>query len=588
MGFFKKILSNYSKEIINASKDIVNESKSMLVETTSLLTGEKKTQAVREAINEPDVISSSFSEKAVMRCPNCGIETDSKFCPECGTKIVKEAGAGATAAPACPPIPTMTESPKAPIKPIKKVVFVVSNESIEEHTSNGVLRIPDGVTTIKHEDYSYFSDRVNEIIFPSTLRIIGDDAFFNFEGLSSVTIPNSVTSIGNSAFRECSGLTNVTIGNSVTSIGDCAFGDCSGLTSVTIGNSVTSIGEGAFSGCSGLTSVTIPNSVTSIGNRAFDDCSGLTSVTIGNSVTSIGDCAFGYCSFDKLVIPDSVVSIGEMAFSSNNNLRVATIGKSAKNYFNQSRPIFDSCGELTELTVRSEVAEYTGAKSLTKITICDTVKELGKWAFNLCPNLEEVVVPDSVTKIGYGAFAKDENLKTIELSDNITEIGEGAFYGTRLKEIVFPKELSKIGRLGGDMYKLRKLDFSKVSKLRVIPEDFLGDCPKVKELVIPMGVTAIEETIGGENLNNLFLPPTIEEIEEQHQVDLNIYCFAPEIDELESLTGYEDKNNIFHPNHLFVLPQYLDAYRGQQVAEGISQDLLTIDVIPEEFRYYYE
>ena len=243
---------------------------------------------------------------------------------------------------------------------------------------------------------------------------------------------------------------------------------------------------------------------------------------------------------------------------------------------------------MTELTVRSEVAEYTGAKSLTKITICDTVKELGQWAFAECPNIEETVVPDSVTKIGYGAFIKDENLKTIELSDNITEIGEVAFDGTRLKEIVFPKELSKIGRLS-DMYKLRKLDFSKVTRLRVFPENFLGDCPKVKELVIPIGVTTIEENIGGDNLNDLFLPPTIEEVEELGQMDLNIYCFAPEIDELESLTGAKDEdNNIFHPNHLFVLPQYLDAYRGQQVAEGISEDLLIIDVIPEEFRYYYE
>ena len=359
-----------------------------------------------------------------------------------------------------------------------------------------------------------------------------------------------------------------------------------------------------------LESFDFPDSVKIIGGYAFNNCSQLKKVKFGNNVERIGECTFFGCpleqislpeslveigadafteyNFDQLVILDSVVTIGEYAFGWGNHLHNATIGKSAKNYFNQSSPIFESCGELTELTVRSEVAEYTGAKSLTKITICDTVKELGQWAFAECPNIEEAVVPDSVTKIGYGAFIKDENLKTIELSDNITEIGEGAFYGTRLREIVLPKELSKIGRLGGDMYKLRKLDFSKVSKLRVIPEDFLGDCPKVKELVIPMGVTAIEETIGGENLNNLFLPPTIEEIEEQHQVDLNIYCFAPEIDELESLTGYEDKNNIFHPNHLFVLPQYLDAYRGQQVAEGISEDLLTIDVIPEEFRYYYE
>ena len=207
-----------------------------------------------------------------------------------------------------------------------------------------------------------------------------------------------------------------------------------------------------------LESFDFPDSVKIIGGYAFNNCSQLKKVKFGNNVERIGECAFFGCpleqislpeslveigadafteyNFDQLVIPDSVVTIGEYAFGRSDHLHNATIGKSAKNYFNQRRPIFGSCGELTELTVRSEVAEYTGAKSLTKITICDTVKELGQWAFAECPNIEEAVVPDSVTKIGYGAFLKDENLKTIELSYNITEIGKVAFYGTRLKEII--------------------------------------------------------------------------------------------------------------------------------------------------------
>lgn len=172
-----------------------------------------------------------------------------------------------------------------------------------------------------------------------------------------------------------------------------------------------------------------------IGECAFWGCP-LEQISLPESLVEIGADAFTEYNFDQLVIPDSVVIIGEYAFGRSDHLHNATIGKSAKNYFNQRKPIFTGCGELTELTVRSEVAEYTGAKSLTKITICDTVKELGQWAFAECPNIEEAVVPDSVTKIGYGAFLKDENLKTIELSDNITEIGEVAFDGTRLKEII--------------------------------------------------------------------------------------------------------------------------------------------------------
>jgi hypothetical protein len=72
------------------------------------------------------------------------------------------------------------------------------------------------------------------------------------------------------------------IPSSVTIIGDEAFRGCTGLTgSITIPDSVNSIGIGAFGGCGGLTgSLTIPNSVTNIGNLAFQFCSGFTNITL--------------------------------------------------------------------------------------------------------------------------------------------------------------------------------------------------------------------------------------------------------------------------------------------------------------------
>lgn len=424
----------------------------------------------------------------------------------------------------------------------KDVEFVVSQDTIEKNSTNGIFQIPYGVTIIKGQEWcGEARHRVTQIRLPNTVTIIGESSFSDFENIQELELPNSVRIIGPNAFNSCEQLLNVKFGFNVEIIDECAFLGCP-IESINLPEGLEEIGDDAFFGCA-VANVVIPNSVVTIGNNAF-----------------------GNCSF----------------------LKSATIGKSAKKYFSEFNPIFSSCDNLIELVVRSTVAEYTGAKSLEKVTICDTVKELGKWAFSECPNLEEVAIPDSVTKIGYGAFVKDENLKTIKLSDSITEIGEGAFSGTRLREIIMPKELSKIGRLGGDLHKLRKLDFSKVTKLKVIPEDFLGDCPKIKELVIPIGVTTIEEEIGGENLERLFLPPTVEEIEELNQIDLQIYCFAAELEELEPLTGGVDENNNYHPNHLYVLPRHLDSYIGQRTAEGISEGVLTIEVMPEEYQYYYD
>ena len=55
---------------------------------------------------------------------------------------------------------------------------------------------------------------------------IGEEAFYNRQGLTSVTIPASVTSINANAFRYCTGLTSVTIPGSVTTIGNYAFRGC--------------------------------------------------------------------------------------------------------------------------------------------------------------------------------------------------------------------------------------------------------------------------------------------------------------------------------------------------------------------------
>ena len=91
-------------------------------------------------------------------------------------------------------------------------------------------------------------------------------------------------------------MTDIVIPTSVTSIGDDAFHGCKGLTGITIPSSVTSIGGGAFSGCSGLTSLSIHLGVTSIGGHAFYNCSGLTSIYVyAEKMPKLGANMFDGC-----------------------------------------------------------------------------------------------------------------------------------------------------------------------------------------------------------------------------------------------------------------------------------------------------
>ena len=265
----------------------------------------------------------------------------------------------------------------------------------------------------------YGCSGLTSVTLSEGLEEIGEYAFANCSKLTSVTIPNSVTAIGNRVFSDCKGLTSVTIGNSVTEIGEDAFSFCSSLRSVIIPNSVTSIGNSAFWGCSKLTSVTIPNSVTEIGKSAFYNCSGLTSVTIGNSVTSIEESAFAGCSnLTSVTIPNSVTSIGSNAFSGCSNLTSVSIGNSVTSIGSNA---FSGCSGLTSISVESGNTKYDSRDN------CNAIIETA--SNTLIKGGNNTVIPNSVKTIGNSAFYGSTGLTSIEIPNSVTSIRDGAFYG---------------------------------------------------------------------------------------------------------------------------------------------------------------
>ena len=90
---------------------------------------------------------------------------------------------------------------------------------------------------------------------PSTLKEIGQNAFYDCTSLSKINYPESLSSIGSSAFYGCSKLPSPVFGNQLETIEGSAFNNCTSITDVTIPGSVTHIGQSAFVGCSNLRNV---------------------------------------------------------------------------------------------------------------------------------------------------------------------------------------------------------------------------------------------------------------------------------------------------------------------------------------------
>ena len=115
------------------------------------------------------------------------------------------------------------------------------------------LVINEGITAIGNWIFASSISQLNELVLPSSLKSIGDNAFAECTNLNTVVIPGSVENIGASAFRNCN-ITSLTIGDGCKTIGAYAFQN-SAISKLELPESIETIAAGAFSGCSKLETV---------------------------------------------------------------------------------------------------------------------------------------------------------------------------------------------------------------------------------------------------------------------------------------------------------------------------------------------
>lgn len=135
----------------------------------------------------------------------------------------------------------------------------------------GMVELPEGVTKIEREAFRYCE--INSVKFPSTLRLISDNAFADCENLKTIDFGCGLTHVG-------------------SSVSWYTFAD-SGLEKISFPRQVKSIGRGAFYG-SQLKEITLNEDLEIIGEDSFMMCLGLESISIPKTVSTIGRCALSY------------------------------------------------------------------------------------------------------------------------------------------------------------------------------------------------------------------------------------------------------------------------------------------------------
>lgn len=349
--------------------------------------------------------------------------------------------------------------------------------------------IPDTVTEIGNLAF-YDCDSLESVVISDNLTYIDSNVFNNCSSLESVTLPANLESIYWGAFAHCPSLKSITLPDTLVSIGEDSFAYCYALENLKLPESISYIGDGAFYGTpwqaenpliilsdgsllyvdESVTELDIPDTVNYIGRGALHNCRKLERVNIPDSVKSIDSYAFWGCKSLKSVdIPSSVAFIGNYAFENCNSLEAINVDPGCPNNSSLDGVLFDK--EQTELLC------YPIAKPDEEYTIPDTVTRIQGEAFagpsynTAASKLKKVTVPESVTDLGNAVFRNSQSLETVVLPDTLKTLGGYQTFTncTSLKNINIPAGVT------------------------MIPYECFWSCTSLEEITIPDGVKWIED-----------------------------------------------------------------------------------------------
>ena len=314
-----------------------------------------------------------------------------------------------------------------------------------------------------------------ELKVPETIdehKVVSISQFaIDYEPLTTITFPKTIESIGSSGqeFRKGKNLTSIKVEDS--QYGDKYWTDEDGTL---YSYYMTHTDQDQTEYTDYLTLIycpkarnsknyTIDDKVTAIDRDAFADCYSLEEVKLGNGVQKIEVGAFTNCTnLTSLDLPKSVKKIGYNAFVRCDKLASYNVAKENESYC-------DVDGVLYTKNKMKLVSYPRGKEAADQTYVVDSsCKELEQSAFST-DKLKKIILPNGLQKIG--SFALDcRNLESIEIPDTVTTLGRYILgSNSKIKQLVLPTSITTIeyaGALNG-MWELQYLYLS-----GPIPTDF--------------------------------------------------------------------------------------------------------------------
>lgn len=375
----------------------------------------------------------------------------------------------------------------------------------EGEIQSGTYRPADetlSITTICGKDGVAFSNTLEALVLPDTLKVLGPDVFIE-SPIQTLHIGKNVETLYKNVVYKCSDITTIHFNAENAKVAytegknqpfvtySTGYSDLNNLTFIvgpdvkTINpylcyntairtidfsstDSLTTIDSNSFYGthCSEiLWPKEFKNSVT-INNNAFYNNQYITDLVLPNNIISISNSAFGGFSKLKYVeLPESLVSLAEGAF------RYCPVLDTFKVPTKASYPyVWDETNKI--LSDKQGVVYFVRAETPEALTKCTSVlTRLGNYALTQQNQLTSLIIPETVTSIGVECFRESsiselvfegtsslgvingqafencKNLKTIDLPNSLSSIKYSAFASSGLTRIVIPSSVGSNGAL---------------------------------------------------------------------------------------------------------------------------------------------
>ena len=141
---------------------------------------------------------------------------------------------------------------------------------------------------------------------------------------------------------------------------------------------------------------------------------------------------------------------------------------------------------ITEVCITDGIT-YVGQRTLNKstvkkLTIADSVTEIGDYAFASNPSLTDVELGTGLSSLGRGSFIANSNLEKITLPLSITTIGGQAFDSTALTDCNLEtcQNLATIGNLAFHNTNLTSVTIP--SSVKTLSQEAFKDCTKLESV----------------------------------------------------------------------------------------------------------